>query len=67
MLQRARRRGERLAVRGESHTATRADLLRQLRVAEPPEYSRYSGVPAPCSDEKSLALDAEHFHHGLQG
>ena len=36
-----------LAARGESHTATRADLFRHLCVAEPPEYSRYSGVSAP--------------------
>ena len=56
-----------LAARGESHTATRADLFRQLCVAGTPKYSRYSGIPAPCSDEKSLALDAEHFHHGLLG
>ena len=57
----------RLAARGESHTATRAALFRQLcvaaaadlagplqqlgsppaRRAETPEYSRYSGAPAP--------------------
>ena len=36
-----------LAARGESHTATRAGLFRQLCVAETPKYSRYSGIPAP--------------------
>jgi len=54
-----------LGARGESQTASRADLLRQLCVAEP---RNTPGIPAvrrlDLTKNLSLSL-AEHFHHGL--
>ncbi len=57
----------RLAARGKSQAALRADLFRQLGVAES---AKYSSMPVVLRLDltKNLALShAADFHHGLLG
>jgi len=53
------------AARGESQTASRPELFRQLRIAEPWNTHGIAAVRRLDLTKNLSASLAEHFHHGL--